>query len=1095
MSCENNDKTRWFYSGNQVGLLNQVGWFNHTSGGPAGSNIYAGFSYPQIFAGDVRRDIWNTDLFKLSQEVLDASFPFMELNWICDIILSPSVTFRVSNKNIYVEDENGAARFYEARVSNAPVITISLGEWLSENYEVGEVSLNINNRDGYYNKWLPQGEEYTQWMGSQVSIKVGYGEKLENYHEVFKGFIPSKKGVTSTVEELKIKCYEQLQNDDTQIPASTFDSTNFPFVDPAASGKAIPIIYGNWDEDVEEYGDIPAFCTNALDADSPYYVFKISENALTSIGNVYLHRGDRTPSKFGPLLLLDNVISKAPEDGRIIIPKGIECLSEPYIIMNTTDAGSGSGIDVVKSNSPTVDFVSNGVAVGDRVYIDGTSIFGVVTQVNNAELNLSGGVAFPSGTRYKVATTSYTFRKGDKISLRCVGKKIDVHSINRIADSGLLDSDPSFLSSTLTNSYWFCDNTKKEIYEVSFKDEILQTIAFSEIDSSLNQIDGLAFQIDGSLWIAQESNSSIYHYLVETKILGSMVSTLQIQGLWANLDGIKGLAIDAGNLITIYDRVNGFFYRYNPFGEQPTLVNSFSKNTIDPAITDVVDISYDVNENELILIDGTLNKLYRADPDTGLLIANSVVQLETDVYRKLTAPIGVSYSEDKTLYIGNQLDNSIYNYNEFADTNFNPGFIARDIVQSYGGLTAFDFDLQWNQTCRENLSKYRGRLYIDKGVTSVKAAQQFLRSYSTSLYLRHSKFSIFSADFDSFRTNGDIIREGDMIKGSFNPSKEYNQYFNSVIGTYSKNPYDGKTIDSDNYISPSGVQLSGKEILKKLNLDGVYRREDVDELMPLFVRLAASEPEFINVEVGFRFLFIQMNTFFNINFIDFECGSEVSSGRRFDNVPSFVRKISMDLNKMTIKLKLWSLGTTAFSGYNPVGLNSGGYQDEIILTNLGTVGYISPVGKIVSGGENIVVLESVGGEDAETRNHAVVGKAWENGYFVDVVDGSNHEVLGTFKVLETIGNQLKFENVVPFSIVATEYNSGGMIVGGMFLKYPTYLQTNKNQKDTFAHFGKPIEGYAASTTEEIENQRAGLHNFSDGRLPYVLHPQNYLPSV
>jgi len=61
--------------------------------------------------------------------------------------------------------------------------------------------------------------------------------------------------------------------------------------------------------------------------------------------------------------------------------------------------------------------------------------------------------------------------------------------------------------------------------------------------------------------------------------------------------------------------------------------------------------------------------------------------------------------------------------------------------------------------------------------------------------------------------------------------------------------------------------------------------------------------------------------------------------------------------------------------------------------------------------------------------------------------------------------------------------------------YSNYDVVIDDQTAKFGYFTLPQEGYPATTTAEIEEQRAGLHNFEDDRLPYVLHPKGYIPSI
>jgi hypothetical protein len=259
------------------------------------------------------------------------------------------------------------------------------------------------------------------------------------------------------------------------------------------------------------------------------------------------------------------------------------------------------------------------------------------------------------------------------------------------------------------------------------------------------------------------------------------------------------------------------------------------------------------------------------------------------------------------------------------------------------------------------------------------------------------------------------------------------------------------------------------------------------------LRLAAAEPEFVDVTVGFRFLFAQLNSFYNINFKDIFNPKE-KSGRRFDNVPCFVRKITFDLDAMKISLKLWSLGTTQFGSYLPIGVTAGGENDQIILTNLGTVGYISPVGDILSSALNTLTIADVDGANAESREAQVVGKAWKIGYKIGIFSGVDHSLIEELEILEVNGQIITLTSDIVSPVLSTIRNSAGLVSGGNYIKYLPFDGVIQDQTTFFGYFGKPIEGYPLSSTAELEEQRSGKHSFDNGRLPYVLYPKEYSPS-
>ena len=1096
MSCnDNTGKFRYFYTGNQVGCLNTVGDFNFVAGGPAGSGISAGAIVAKFFEGTPNRAVWQRNNAELTQELLNAAYPFIELNWIVDLKLSDTVTFRLSNRNLYVEDIDEIPRFYEARVSDAPRINISAGEWLSPNFEIGDLKISMNNRDGFFNQYLPQGENFTLWIGAEISVKVGFGEKYSNYFEVFKGFIPQKKGVETTLEEVHISAYDSFDNDEVPIPTLAFDSTNFPFADTDKEGDPLPLVYGDWTEEIQDAGDIPAFCSNAFDDPIISYVWNISQNSLREIGDIYLHRGKRKEDEDGPILLDSNVIVKEPENGRFLIPFGVSVLTEVYRLLENKKPALGSGLDSIIAETSETNFITLGVQVGDTVTKANSIVVSTVASVAAGALALTGGDTFGVDDSYTITTDKYVFRKGDRISVKCKGKNLEIMSVTRMADSGLTGLNPLCLSIGLNNSYWFADNDLQKIYELGFDGRILTDLDYADIDPTITKITGLDINFDNTLWIFENLQSKVYRYILDQGAVGLEFTTLSVSGLAAVLNNGGPLSIDDGNILTIVDNTTGDFYRINPFaGALPGLVSQFNRNDFQPLALDVVDIAADINLNQIIVMDRNTNSVYRVDESTGALVVGSTIDLEDRVGSNFTQARGVGYFIDGTIFFMNKQDFSITNFNESENASENPGFIARDILQSFAGKTTFDFDLRWNETSNLNLSQFRARVQIDSNTTTVKFINEFLQSFNTNMYLNAQKLALFYISFENFTTEGTPIREGDIKFRTFNPSKEYNQYFNTATGKINRRPFSGYVRTSDIYASPTGIQLAGgKEITKELSMEPVYRREDVDVLVPLFVRLAAAEPEFVNLNVGFRFLFTQLNSFYNINFKDLFNKNEIS-GRRFDDVPSFVRKIVMNLDAMSFDLKLWSLGTTVFGNYLPVGVTAGGQFDQIVLTNLGTAGYVSPIGTITGFAGSDITLEDVNAVDAENRSQNVVGLAWKPNYVVAVVDGATHEVLETLAIDSVLGGVVTTSTAPVTAITNTVKNSAGFIVGGHYLKYANFSEVLQAQTTFFGYYGKPLIGYPVTTTQEIEEQRSGTHNFDNGRLPYVLHPVAFVPN-
>jgi len=527
---------------------------------------------------------------------------------------------------------------------------------------------------------------------------------------------------------------------------------------------------------------------------------------------------------------------------------------------------------------------------------------------------------------------------------------------------------------------------------------------------------------------------------------------------------------------------------------QPTLITSWTRTAFDAAATDTLDLSVDTVAGNLALVDRVTQKFYRIDRTTGAFISSFDL---SDIATEVDFAVGVATSRDGTIFVLNRSDLSVYNYNELSTASTNPGFIARDLFQSFAGKKSGDFDISWNETSRNDLSAFKARLYVGKRTTLVKEISKMLQNFNTAMFLKFGKLALFFITFDNFKDDGDLIREGDIAEGSFTPSKEINQYFNAAFSDFRDAPFSGDTKVSDTYISSSGVSSAGKQIQKALKLLTVYRRADLDVLMPLFVRLAAAEPEFLKLKATWRLLFTQAMDFRRISFTEApDCVTGLKKGgRRFDNIPAFVRKYTLDLENMGIELKMWSLGTTAFGNFVPSGNPSGGDGDKIVLTNLGVPGFISPIGVITASAVDSVTLEDVGGDNAEDRLETSVGNAWVAGYRVEVVDTADMTVQATLTILSVSGQVVTFTANHGLTIQNSVKNLSGFVTTGYILQYAKFGSDQVTQKGIYAYYGRPEVGYPASASAEVDEQKSGAHNFDDGNLPYVLHPKDFIPGL
>lgn len=153
---------------------------------------------------------------------------------------------------------------------------------------------------------------------------------------------------------------------------------------------------------------------------------------------------------------------------------------------------------------------------------------------------------------------------------------------------------------------------------------------------------------------------------------------------------------------------------------------------------------------------------------------------------------------------------------------------------------------------------------------------------------------------------------------------------------------------------------------------------------------------------------------------------------------------------------------------------------------------MSPVGAITGSGANSVTLEVVDGQNAESRTTAVTGLAWQAGYTVDLINASTNAVIQTLTIDSVSGSTVSFTENLSISPTNTARNSSGLISSGHYIQYAEYDRLSTAQKDTFASYTRPTASYPTSKSKEVAEQRAGLHSFDDGGLPYVNYPKDYV---
>lgn len=155
--------------------------------------------------------------------------------------LSQELVIRVSNLNCYRVDEFGFTRFYSATAELSSVET-DMGDLFDYEYKTGDYTFQIQNYDGYYDKYLPGGANKISWAGRLVKVYVGMGEEQIKNRLIFEGVTHFDSGVNEENKKLQINAYHISYIYNKEVNIARFKNVE----DKDFENKMIPILLGDY---------------------------------------------------------------------------------------------------------------------------------------------------------------------------------------------------------------------------------------------------------------------------------------------------------------------------------------------------------------------------------------------------------------------------------------------------------------------------------------------------------------------------------------------------------------------------------------------------------------------------------------------------------------------------------------------------------------------------------------------------------------------------------------------------------------------------------------------------------------------------------
>lgn len=381
----------------------------------------------------------------INQALLDASSDNLsnQIELIVDIEAPDGSIIRASDRNKYVGEH-----FYEA-LTKFPDVSRTIGEFLGQGLVFSEMTFELSNADGRFNKFLPQGNLFGGWVGRLVTVKIGLNDIESSYVQIFKGAITEEGGFSRTVKSITIKARDVLEKINVSFPTAVFSQTTYPKAVDELWNTLIPVIYGDWTVNIlPNLASVPAKVINGGDiyvtSEELSVTVTLSPDAFTpviftavnhrlEVGRA-IHIESDNPQFPGSLTgthyiksVTPNEFTIGPQNGGAHVQQtgsvtGNHIAKKPDQVLNTNVAC------VISANANTVFDVNNVFIRRSEVYykMPPSSILAVNGNKNYFEILNNDG-------SFKIENENWVYSNSDEVFVRVKGKDLGANSENIVS--------------------------------------------------------------------------------------------------------------------------------------------------------------------------------------------------------------------------------------------------------------------------------------------------------------------------------------------------------------------------------------------------------------------------------------------------------------------------------------------------------------------------------------------------------------------------------------------------------------------------------------------------------------------------------------
>jgi hypothetical protein len=367
-------------------------------------------------------------------------------------------------------------------------------------------------------------------------------------------------------------------------------------------------------------------------------------------------------------------------------------------------------------------------------------------------------------------------------------------------------------------------------------------------------------------------------YTVEVDTRGASVPAFPVNG---NNDNVNGTVGFTSNLeLRISENANALFDTSKVY-----LLRSDKFWPFDPA--DIVNVNADKNYFEILQSNST---------------PNGVTDIDGSLFEYVRGD--QIFVQVKGKDLGAYSDNIVW--------------IARDLLLTYSGLVAGDFDTSWefyrdkSSPAQSNVAGTKARAWVQDPQPLLEYALSLLEQVRLESYVnRNQKWKLTSLHFEDFEAAPSFeLKNWDVEKDSFTPQIDDRNNFNRAKAEYNFLPnikeQNNETVVYRNNLA---ITQAGKEISKKIVFPNLYVQTDVVYQLIEILRLASCYLEKLECNITWRGMLLDLGEFVSVNV--------KIQGTQYSDVPAMIREIGYDPEGIKIPITLWSLQMVKFPGNDP----------------------------------------------------------------------------------------------------------------------------------------------------------------------------------